>query len=290
MNVQKTQISFFSSDFNSDTLIYTDTEGTIVQNGSQFTPDHLKKDIKFYPPDDRVFTTTDITGLRVWDSTKLAILYQYKPDQLSRHAYSSDCVLSAFDDYNIKFYDLRCRYVLKSFPKGRVRDLGWIENQLYVYDGDSVVCYDYRSLSNELCFKNIINFAIGARSCFMIRKQGEDRLLLNLVKGCHSQRLPNVNRTPPGSGPADHQEEPTHGSEVVQKKTKYEKILGIKSCDSIACIENGKIKIEERNRIWEFLIPEKIKSLEAIYFKQGGGYLFMNDNLYEFDGSIVSAL
>jgi len=52
-------------------------------------------------------------------------------------------------------------------------------------------------------------------------------------------------------------------------------------------VESGRVKIEEHNKIWDLAAPEKLKSLEAVYFKPDGGYLFMNDNLYEFNNSVI---
>lgn len=256
-------ISYHSSDFNAGSLVYTETDGTIHQHRSVLLTDHFRKSIKYYPPDDRVFTTTDVTGLRVWDAVQQRVIYAYKPDTLYAHAYSGTCILASFDDYNIKFYDLRCRYIIQSLKKSGIAEIGWAAERLYTYDGDVVEAYDYRSLDKMLCINGATGFAVSGACCFALQKDDEDTRLIRIADG--------------------------EASSLYKKKVRYESICGVKPAGAIAGLENGRIKMEEYGRIWELRAPEKIERLDAVYFGGAGGYLFANECLYALPAEMEAA-
>ncbi|KAI4291786.1 hypothetical protein PAPHI01_1060 [Pancytospora philotis] len=268
MELLEADVMHYSSDWNSGSLVYADSEGAIKRPlvpHAAFAPDRCKKDIKYYPPDDCVFTTTDPTGLRVWDASRNALLYAYKPDELSRHCYSQDLLATAFNDYNVNFYDLRCRYLASSMVAGSLVDVGWAQGYLYTYDGRTVGVYDPRRLAPVHTVERVVDFAIGGGCCFLLQKADAGRLLVSL------------------SGPAPPVPVGSAGAvpfAAMTKKTKYERIVGLKTESAIAGLEGGCLKIESLDRIRVLPVPEKLRSLDAFYTAGELSYLFGNNGLY----------
>lgn len=282
MDLRSSGVAHFSSDFNADTLVYASRDGSIVRNGVSLAPDHYKKDVKCYPPDDAVYTTTDVTGLRVWDAARAVAIYRYRNPGLARHAYSDACVLAAFDDRSIRLYDLRCRYPTQSFAKSRCAGIGWAGSQLYVHDGDALAVYDCRSFSVELHVRNVRDFAIGGPLCYAIHEVDGVSMLSSIGSSGAFGRL----RGAPldgavHDGPGSRSGPPAESAaRILQKKTQYKRIFATKYRDSIACLDGSRIRIESFDGTRELPVSEEVKQLDAVYLGREGGHLFMNGNLY----------
>lgn len=251
---------YFSSDLNLNTLIYTEKNGSICYLNSQndidfIESDFFKKYIKFYPPDNCVFTTTDSSGLTVYDFYKNTPIFKYKNETLNNHAYSKNCIIATSDNYNIKFYDLKCRYLINSFlNSGNFNSknlIDWIDNKIYLYDGNDLKIYDYRNMNLINTIDQVENVAILENESYFIKKNKERENYL--------YRLNN------------------DGS-FVHKKILFDKIISLKNQNSIVQIKDDKIKIENNNFIKEITLG--INNIENIHFDNNKGYLFANDEIY----------
>lgn len=241
----------FSSDISKDSLIYSDNTGKISiinlfdNQERKIITDPSKKDVKYYPTDSFVFTTTDFNGLKVWDSYKESCIYSYKRDNLYLHSYSSQMILASFDDYNIKIFDLKCRYMIQSFSLSNIKTIGWANNLIVAFDGESIYEVDLRDTSKILKRINkIVDFTAFNETYFGLT---------------FDKRLFKMN------GPS--------------KLVKYSKILGIKGTESLACLLENQIIIEENDRIWKYTNSEKIIKMHGMYMTQKRDYLFVNDDL-----------
>lgn len=264
------KVGYFSSDFNCNSLIYSTKEGEVVVNDHRFTPDHFKKDVKYYPPDDKVFTTTDASGLRVWDVSRRECIYGYRTEELYKHSYSSNCILSAFGPYNINFYDLRCRYPTHTLFKSRIQKLGWIGETLYFFDGYTMFVYDYKQQEERVLVDDVVDCAITSKSGFLLRKK-------------NGQKVLTIIRDKNGSGIQDELSNGKNAREndILDKTSKYEYIFSVKYRDFIAGIEDKKIKLECFGRVIELSLLEDVVSFKNMYLSEEMGFLFMNDNLYK---------
>ncbi|KAM0681657.1 hypothetical protein GINT2_000210 [Glugoides intestinalis] len=155
-------VSPFSTDMNNETLIYTEKDGSIkVYGGKAVTPDANKKFVKFYPPDCEVFTTTDDNGLKVWNTQEMSLLYSYNKEQLYSHSYSNKCIIASFDDFNVKFYDLRARFMINSKPFHTVRKLDWYGDVLLCLASNTLTLIDFRNfLHNIASIEGVQDFAV----------------------------------------------------------------------------------------------------------------------------------
>lgn len=272
MQLLASEISHYSSDWNCDSLICTTSDGSItkpLQSDSAFMPDHLKKHIRFYPQDCAVFTTTDTRGLRVWDASRNALLYSYRRDSLGKHCYSPNCLVTAFNDYNINFYDLRCRYVTNSMKASGLVDVGWAGRLLCVYDRSTVKVYDQGLGAPLQTFESIAAFTIGGDTCFMIRRDGSQSSLVTLsetsVSTIHAEEDPVMK---PGN------------LSVLSKSTNYQKIFGLRNERAIAGIAHGSLKIEGFERIIDIPLQEKLNTVNAVLQAGDGLYIFADDHLF----------
>ena len=85
MEIIKENINFYSSDYNKDSFIFCDNDGFIHLNDNLIKKeDDIKKYVKFYPSDNLVFTTTDLNGLKVWNSEKRDVIFSYKKEELKK--------------------------------------------------------------------------------------------------------------------------------------------------------------------------------------------------------------
>lgn len=257
MEIIKNQTYYFASDLNKGTIIYSDTFGDIHiidQNNilRNIEADSYKKYLKFYPPDTYVYTSTDIKGLRVWDANLGKQIFKYREEKLYDHVYSDKCILTSFDDYNIKFYDLRCRYQIKSISKGIIKNIAWVGNFLYTYDGDVLLKYDSRSSDEPLKrFYGINDFATTNEQIFITK-----------IEGC-IKYLGMI----------------TEKDDIVFKQTKYDRIFNGKANKFIVGLIDNDIFIEEKESIWKFPLKDKITSFEALFIDENKGYCFFNNSL-----------
>lgn len=249
----------FSSDICSDMLIYSEIDGSIstYAHGAQSRiptgNEAARKHVNFYPADNLVFTTTDMSGLRVWDQERQKVLYKYKDEHLCDHSYSHSCILASFDDYNIKFYDLRCRYLANSRPLHNNKKVGWIEEHIYCFDGEHVSILDYRSLGSPVCvFDNIFDFAICDGACYLITKE-RGRCYLTYT-------------------------DPKSGETYLRKEVPYDKILPLKGHGCIAGVTRDGLRIESYSSLKD--VRMKDLSVETLHFGSSSGYCFANGSLF----------
>lgn len=243
----------------SDMLIYSEADGSIstcTYGAVSRIPTEgnaVRKHVKFYPQDNLVFTTTDTSGLRVWDQERRKVLYKYKDEHLSDHSYSYNSILASFDDYNIKFYDLRCRYLANSRPLHSNKKVGWIEEYVYCFDGGRVSVLDYKNLSRPVrTFDNVFDFAICDGVCYLVTK---DR------GKCY------LTYTDPRAGEA-----------YLRKEVPYDRILPLKGQGCIAGVTRDGLRVESYSSLKDVQMKDCI--IEALHFGSTNGYCFANGSLF----------
>lgn len=256
----------FSSDISPGMLIYSESDGQIsvyscgTLHRIESENDVPGKHVKFYPPDNLVFTTTDVSGLGVWDRERQRILYRYKEECLYDHSYSRSYTLASFDDYNIKFYDLKCRYLAGSRQLRNNRKIGWIEEYVYCFDGEHVSVFDYRNLDYPVhIFNNVFDFEVCDGICYLIAKDGGKYCLIY---------------ADPGSN------EDTY----LRKEVPYSKILPLKGHGCIAGATKNGLRIESYNSLKD--VQMKGFVVEALHFGDSSGYCFANGFLFVIDGTL----
>ncbi|KRH93242.1 hypothetical protein M153_12400002180 [Pseudoloma neurophilia] len=116
-NMKIQPLNYYDADISyNSTLLVSSTNGLM----SIFYDQALRKDriandmqckkVKFYPGDDFLFTTSDNTGLKVWDREKQKNIFTYPTDIILDHIYLEDRTIAAQTEIGIKFFDLRMRY------------------------------------------------------------------------------------------------------------------------------------------------------------------------------------
>lgn len=255
----------FSSDINLDTLLYSESDGSISVHTHEARRkidsecDALRKYVKYYPPDNLVFTTTDASGLRIWDQERQKVLYKYKEEQLYDHSYSQNYILASFDDYNIKFYDLKCRYLASSRPFRNNKKVGWIDEYVYCFDGEHVSAFDYRNLDSPVhSFDNVFDFAVCDGVCYLTTKvSGKYQLIYT---------------------------DPRAGDSYLKKEVPYGKIFPLKGHGCIAGVTKDGLRVESYSSLRD--VGMKGYNVEALHFGSSNGYCFANGFLFIFAGSL----
>ena len=275
-------VKYCNSDFslsnNSNKLVYTDNNGSIIQitninelcNSEEeienenimesarieahvINEDSLRKDIKFYPVDDLVFTTTDINGLKVWDAYAGKCIYKYKEDKLSMHSYSPECILAAFNQFNIKFYDLRCRYHTSSIKKSDVERVGWCDNSLLIFKESGLECFDFQAHKTIWKLQNVCDFAINEKRCYILTNQNKERQIMSIDPRMDPNRAAN-------------------------KLTSYESIVGLKYGEGIVGLDKDRLYFESNNMCRKLITDHKYTNIEAAY-NINGRYVISVDGI-----------
>lgn len=268
MNIKEIgRCSMFSSDFKENFIIYTEFDGSIHFQDKKLTNvDSYKKFIKFYPTDSYVFTTTGTRGLTVWERETGKEIYSYPRENLFDHSYSKNCILASFDEFNIKFYDLRTRYLINSFQQPNLKKIEWCEQYLYCLDDTKLSIIDYRKGGNSvLDINEVLDFCICNGNCYYLTKK---------LKSSHSHTkvlsemfLNDANKV-----------------EVLEKDVSYKSIQTIFDNSKIAGILNNGFKIESQGNIESFHF-NNISPIK-IHLSKDLGYLFTSSHLYKLQGSI----
>ncbi len=283
MELVSKDIKYYSSDFNNNSLIYSNRDGQIVFNGNTIESDHLKKKIRFYPPDDLVFTTSDISGLRVWDANKGSVVYHYPTADLSVHGYSSNCILASASLYNVMFYDLRSRYSTHTIPYSRISQIEWIDEYLYMYDGERIIVYEYRQHEEMGILNNCTGFAIAGNNIYILKKNAGKSYISML---CNRSFIDNKNGN---DNMLDKNQESslTHDFRyVTNKSTKYKKIKSIKDKRYIMGYYDENIILESFDNVSKLELEVKIQEINAMYMNENKKFIFMNGNLYNLNYSM----
>lgn len=252
-----------SSDMSQDILVYTTTDGGINLHSDNFEghtilPNSLRKDVKFYPADSFVFTTTDFSGLSVYDRENSEEIYKYENEALYSHAYSPEYTIATYDDYNLKFYDLKCRYLINSRAHTGVHGrskICWLNNYIYFNNASSLQVYDFRLLDTEVFkAKDVLDFAIAGEHCYFIKADGEGHFLYQAK--LHSE-----------------------GHSYVMKKVPYDRLDVLKGRDILVGILEKGIKLESQDHVSD--VKLKDYKVSALHFGTKTGYLFADDQLYD---------
>lgn len=251
--------SMFSSDFKGDSLIFTEFDGSIHFNSKNIPEtDSYKKFIKFYPPDIQVFTTTGSAGLKVWETEKEKILYSYPRENLFDHSYSDYCILASFDEFNIKFYDLRTRYLFNSLQHPNIKKLDWSGQYLYILDEEQLKIIDYRLNGRKIhSVDKVLDFCICNGNCYyLINKSKKD----SEFKEMNELKIDDNN------------------VEVTRKDVTYKTIQSVFDKTKIVGILNDGFKLESQNEIETF----HLNGINPIRIHMGEdlGYIFTSTNLY----------
>lgn len=257
-----------SSDINSSTILYSEIDGSISTYSkgtgvSNIQSCAAKKHVKFYPVDNYVITSTDATGLSVFDRERSKLIYKYENENLYTHSYSDNDLIATFDDYNLKFYDLRCRYLSSSKPFANNKKIDWLGSFLYCKDNESLQIFDFRDLDSPIYnFKNVLDFAISDIYCYMLQLSEEE--------GCQDKFLVQTN--------------PKNSKMLyLRKKVSYDKIFNLKNHNYIVGIANNKINFEDNDTI--FSVSSNQSNIAGVYFCDANVFLFVNNSFYEVDSS-----
>lgn len=157
----------FSSDMNQGRLVCSTLDGRIVLgDDNSVLCDKSKKYIKFYPPDCSVFTTTDTSGLRIWDSEKMDVVYSYKKEDLNDHSYSNSCIVASYDDFNLKFYDLRSRFMINSKVLPKISKIDWHDDLVICISEDKLKILDFKNMMNNLFSIDDVKDTVSCESVF----------------------------------------------------------------------------------------------------------------------------
>lgn len=254
--------SVLSSDLNFGTLIYAEKDGSVsINNSKVITDDPAKKYVKFYPPDCYVFTSTDSSGLRVWDVEQACPIYSYKTEHLIDHCYSPTVILSSFDEFNLKFYDLRVRYMIASKPVPDTKKIGWINDRIYYLSGKSLLSSDFKNLKHDFFkIENVLDFAVCNDRFYYLSKEGSSHVLYSCL-------LTSFNKL-----------------EKMKKSVPYENIQSTLGGNAIVSFLKNKIRIEKFDNFQDISLGQ----IEAVAFHSSdlATYLFSDDALYKLAGSI----
>lgn len=252
----------FSSDFNHNTLIYTEKDGSItISENRKHECDSVRKYVKFYPPDCLVFTTTSIAGLSIWDAEHAEILYKYKEELLYDHSYSDNCILASFDDSNVKFYDLKSRYRINSKKHIDTEKIEWNKECLYCLGRNKLAVFDYRNIENILfTIENVSDFTICNDRLYYLSSDNK-KAVLSSCKFDGSNNLEKMGKIVP-----------------------YRKIKSTCEKDVLICkLENG-FRFEKFDSFRDVSL-DGIKPID-FHFSKTKGYVVSNDALYKCDGDI----
>ncbi len=246
------KVSFYSSDFNRNVLIYSTKEGNIYLNHNYTISTTGPNHVKFYPPDVYVFTTTGINGLAVYDSETSQCLYRYRKEELSDHCYSPEYLLSSYDQNNIKFYDLRQRYMNHNIPCFNIDKIDWIGKNILVHSDNTLKTIDFRNNQVISELKDIKDFIVSNNdTLFYITN---DNILTNSSSG-----------------------------EVFSKPNSYIQIFPIKYRNKTGLVGltgENMIKVETFDNIGEIPMEDACKEIKNIHFGKKNTFLFCDDNLF----------
>lgn len=275
MQVQKvTDAAVFSSDLNFGTLLYSEIDGSITvtnmaadglpaaKDMKTITHDPNKKYVRFYPPDCYVFTSTDPSGLKVWDAAQGDVVYSYKSEYLRDHCYSKHCVLASSDEFNLKFYDLRSRYMINSKTAQCIEKIGWFNEYILYIRDNSLFISDFRNLQHTfLKIENAQDFAACDDRFYYLSKE---KPLENTLCSCSFTFDGKV--------------------EKIRKSVPYDNIQSILSGRMLAAIVKNGIRIEK----FGMLLSVSLGDIQpiALHFSDLKAYVFSSTSLYQFDTCI----
>ncbi|KAF7683932.1 hypothetical protein TCON_0866 [Astathelohania contejeani] len=171
MELNSLDIQYYSSDISKfSTLLICQPDGKInfIDNNRICTDintnDNIRKGIRFYPSEDYLFTTIDLTyGLRVWDRETGKIIFSYKRDQIISHEYSKYGIAACATEAGIKLYDLRYRYPIKFIKISGCTGLEWTDEHLKCITRKGVICYDIKTMKEVDHI--VINGLIDYKTC-----------------------------------------------------------------------------------------------------------------------------
>lgn len=260
MDIQKyCNTTHFSSDLNFDTLIYSTIDGSIIMNDIKInTNNSNKKYIKFYPPDCCVFTTTDVNGLSVWDTEEGNVIYTYKNEDLMDHSYSKNCILSSFDEFNLKFYDLRSRYMINSKTLSNIKKISWQNENIFSLSNEKLIISDFRNLKSnlvEIC--NINDFATCFDRFYYISKD-------NNLYSCSFSFDNKI--------------------EKIKKPINFNNINSTMDNKLLYSILNNSIRLEGFNKIENINLGD-IKPI-SFHLSKSTAYVFSESSLYKFSNTL----
>lgn len=255
------EAKLFSADILDKTLLYTTINGDLLTIESHAKDSYivnsssLKRYGKFYPADTAVITITDQSGLSIIDRNKKREIYKYKNESLYAHGYSDTRILGTFDDYNIKFYDLRCRYLVNSITnssfKNKSSQVEWINECIYIYDGGLKI-FDSRNNNKLKSIDDVNCFGVTNGNCYFTKK--DPNLMLYQIKN----------------------------ESVIKKLTEYENFIA--SRNGLFGLMNNTLIYENEHK--SVKIPLENIDIITILFGEDSGWIFDNDFLYKVDHNI----
>lgn len=284
----------FSSDYNCNRLLYSTRDGSIVLDGASFPTDHFRKHLKYYPPDTRVFTSTDVSGLRVWDADRMSVLYAYPGQELSFHAYSGSLVLAAIEQSTVQLYDLRSRYPTRVLRRSCVERVGWLGTDVLAMLRSGVLeLTDVRTEGSILRIENVSDFVITENCCFLIiSKDKNERSLCSIQRGdggsdrYESAGIPGIGDsdgelTGSKSGSGGDRAGGRGEMVVIEKQTKYDRIYYTKYGDVIVGTAGKGLHMESPRH--SLLVSAETAAVRACYVGGETGLLLMNDSIYQIE-------
>lgn len=268
MNFQKIgACSMFSSDFKENCLIHTETDGSIhFQNTRIQGVNPIKKHVKFYPPDTFVFTTTSVNGLQVYDRMEGKMLYSYSKESLLDHCYSKNCILSSFDEFNIKFYDLRTRYLINTIQQPNIKKLEWQGDFIYCLTDNGLNAIDYKSGGALIhSISNVTDFCICNDKCYYLTKELKNKQNFENVL---SEICIKDDKT----------------LEMIKKNVSYCTVQSVFNKSVLVGLMEGGFKIERNEKVEYVKFGEIMPT--KVHLSREGGYIFTKDALYSVEGDL----
>lgn len=257
----------FSSDMNGESLLVSDYNGQLMVLGSNkscgvIESTKMLKFVKFFPADHFVFTTTDQTGLAVYDTFNRREIYKYKNENLNAHAYSNKRIIATSDEYNLKFYDLKCRYLIHSIQNsgGRfnpVNSIDWIDDNIIIHDGSSLKIYDFRNGKISNHFENVTDFTVCNKICYFVKQEERDKYeLIRLA----------MNNT------------------FTTKKFQYNKLESLNDVFVLGMNDN-RLRIENENKMFNLKFDFNIRK---IFFVSNGTWILGENDIFHTEVSVDS--
>lgn len=253
----------FSSDLNFGVLLYSELDGSIVMDRTRIPACSERKHLKFYPPDCCVFTSTGTSGLSIWDANHSTTIYSYKNEHLNDHAYSQWCILASSDELNLKFYDLRSRYMINSKTAKDTVKIAWAGHQIYALGHGELVVSDFRNLS-ETAFKlsNVYDFAVCNEMVYYLSREKGKSVLHGCTFGVDGK------------------------SERLSKTVGYDNLRSTLGGQALGSVISNGIRIERFDK-YENIDLGEIQPVQ-FHLSRDRSYVFSSDAVYLIDGDIGS--
>lgn len=93
-------------------------------------------------------STTGAEGLQLYDFEKHEIFKSYRKEKLYDHIYH-DNIYVTYDDYNIKYYDIRMRYMTHNVKMKNIEKIEFLGNNVIVKTDDKIVEIEDKRVKKE---------------------------------------------------------------------------------------------------------------------------------------------